>query len=55
MKVQDNGIGFDPEKADEGGGMGLRGIKERVQRMNGKLHVESTPQKGTIIVVTVRI
>lgn len=55
MKVQDNGIGFDPEKANEGGGMGLRGIKERVQRMNGKLHVESAPQKGTIIVVTVRI
>jgi signal transduction histidine kinase len=55
MKVQDNGIGFDPEKADEGGGMGLRGIRERVQRMNGKLHVESTPQKGAIIVVTVRI
>jgi signal transduction histidine kinase len=55
MKVQDNGIGFDPEKADEEGGMGLRGIKQRVQRMNGKLHVESTQQKGTIIVVTVRI
>jgi signal transduction histidine kinase len=55
MKVQDNGVGFNLEKADEGGGMGLRGIKERVQRMNGKLHVESTPQKGTIIVVTVRI
>ena len=55
MKVQDNGIGFDLKKATEGGGMGLRGIEERVQRMNGKLHVESTPQKGTIIVVTVRI
>jgi len=55
MKVQDNGVGFDMEKVDEGGGIGIRGIKERVQRMNGKLYVESTPQKGTILVVTVRI
>jgi signal transduction histidine kinase len=55
MKVQDDGIGFNPEKADVGGGVGLRGIRERVQRMNGKLLVESTPQKGTIIVVTVRV
>jgi len=55
MKVQDNGVGFDVEKVDEGGGMGIRGIRERVQRMNGRLYVESTPQKGTIIVVTVKI
>jgi len=55
MKVQDDGVGFDVEKVDDGGGMGIRGIKERVQRMNGRLYVESTPQKGTIIVVTVRV
>jgi signal transduction histidine kinase len=55
MKVQDNGIGFDTEKVNEGGGMGIRGIKERVQRMNGKLYVESAPNKGTILVVTIRI
>jgi signal transduction histidine kinase len=55
MKVQDNGMGFDIGKVDEGGGMGMRGIKERVQRMNGKLYVESVLNKGTIIVVTVKI
>jgi signal transduction histidine kinase len=55
MKVQDNGMGFDIGKVDEGGGMGIRGIKERVQRMNGKLYVESVLNRGTIIVVTVKI
>jgi len=53
--VHDNGIGFDLETADEGSGVGLRGIKERVERINGKLNVESTPQKGTAIEVTVKI
>ena len=55
MKVQDNGIGFETEKVVEGGGLGIRGIKERVQRMNGKLYVESIINKGTILVVTIRI
>jgi signal transduction histidine kinase len=55
MKVQDNGVGFDLKKVDDGGGVGIRGIKERVQRISGKLFVDSALNKGTIIVVTVRI
>jgi len=55
LKVQDNGIGFDSEEASKGGGLGLRGIQERVQRMNGSISVISTPKIGTTLEVTINI
>ena len=55
LAVYDNGVGFDMNSVNESGGVGLRGIKERVERINGKLNVESTPQKGTVIEVTTKI
>ncbi len=53
LEVGDDGIGFDPIRARKSGGLGLRGIEERVQRIGGQLHVESSPQKGTILKVEV--
>jgi signal transduction histidine kinase len=55
MEVQDNGIGFDAGEADKGGGLGLKGIQERVRRMNGTLTIESKSQTGTTLEVTVEI
>ncbi|MBN1136140.1 MAG: response regulator, partial [Anaerolineae bacterium] len=46
-EVRDDGIGFDPAAARDGGGLGLAGIEERLRGMGGKLHVESAPGKGT--------
>ena len=53
LEVQDNGIGFDAGEAGKGGGLGLKSIQERVERMNGLFTVESTPQSGTRLEVTV--
>ena len=46
VSVQDNGIGFDPRQEK---GMGLLGMEERVERLGGRLRVESQPGHGTSI------
>jgi signal transduction histidine kinase len=55
FKVHDNGVGFNLEKASTCGGVGLRNILERTQRMNGKLSVESSHDRGTTIEVSIEI
>jgi PAS domain S-box-containing protein len=55
--IEDDGMGFDvsapPDSAD-GHGNGLKGMRERIEQLNGKLLIESTPEKGTSVVVTVK-
>jgi len=46
VSVQDNGIGFDPRQEK---GMGLLGMEERVERLNGAFRIESQPGHGTLI------
>ena len=58
LSVADDGIGFDVAealavRADRG--IGLIGIQERVEAIEGTLSVESTPGKGTTITVTAPI
>ncbi|MGD9093306.1 MAG: GAF domain-containing sensor histidine kinase [Anaerolineales bacterium] len=53
MKIWDNGVGFDPTSAAQSGGIGLRGIEERVQSINGKFFVDSSLGSGTSIIVEV--
>jgi signal transduction histidine kinase len=49
LMVVDDGIGFDPPAAAASGGLGFRGMKERVALLGGRLTVESTPGMGTVI------
>ena len=55
--VKDNGCGFDPATSPgpAQGHFGLSGIRERVERRNGELSVESSPGKGTSVTVSLRI
>jgi len=53
LEILDDGRGFDPKKVD-GGGLGLRNMKERALQVNGKLKIESKPDQGTKIIVNVR-
>lgn len=53
LQVIDDGIGFDVDSVRNMGGMGLSGIRERVQGANGVVKIDSTPGAGTTI--TVRI
>lgn len=47
--ISDNGIGFDAElfTTQENFGLGLRHIRERIQLINGRMELTSSPVKGT--------
>jgi PAS domain S-box-containing protein len=49
--IQDNGIGFFLQEAEAGPGVGLRSLRERVQRIGGTLRIETAPGQGTKLVV----
>ncbi len=51
LLISDNGKGFDPEKKTSGAGM--RSIRRRVERMKGKLTIDTAPGRGTAITVSV--
>jgi signal transduction histidine kinase len=51
LKVSDNGNGFNMQSNNRG--LGLIGMRERVESLNGKLQLESEPAKGVIIMITV--
>jgi PAS domain S-box-containing protein len=53
LEVADDGAGFDPAAAGGRGGMGLPGMRERVQRLGGRLAIESEPGCGTTVRVEV--
>ena len=53
LSLYDDGTGFDQQAARQSGGMGLRGIEERVQKIGGSLTVESSPGSGTNLTVSV--
>lgn len=57
LDVRDDGVGFDPH-AEHGncsanGGFGIAGMRQRVQRLTGRLVVESEPGEGTAISASV--
>ncbi|MBN1429218.1 MAG: sensor histidine kinase [Anaerolineae bacterium] len=50
LELKDDGIGFDARPdAGQKGHYGLIGMRERARLIGGKLNVESSPGKGTII------
>ena len=49
LEVRDDGAGFEPK--DRYDGLGLTGMRERVEQMNGQLEITSARGKGTKIVV----
>jgi signal transduction histidine kinase len=52
LEIRDDGRGFDPAVARQGGGLGLLGIEERVQRIHGRWEIRSTPGEGTVLWVS---
>jgi len=53
VMVEDDGVGFVPERVPRGDHLGLVGLRERAEALGGTLAVESAPGKGTTIVVEV--
>jgi signal transduction histidine kinase len=57
LVVRDDGMGFDPEGLSPAsrGHFGLEGMRERVERLGGKLRIESRPGHGTRVVAEVML
>ena len=57
LKIEDDGRGFDPghaaRDAVESQRLGLLGIRERVELLGGQVQIESAPEKGTRLQVSI--
>lgn len=51
LTVSDEGVGFDPDQPgdEQGGGFGLFSIRERIDLIGGRMHIDSAPGLGTSI------
>jgi len=49
VTIEDNGIGFEPAQARRG--LGLIGIRERVAHLQGTVHVDAAPGRGTRLTI----
>jgi signal transduction histidine kinase len=49
VTIEDNGVGFEPGR--ERRGLGLIGIRERVAHLQGTVHVDSAPGRGTRLTI----
>jgi NarL family two-component system sensor histidine kinase YdfH len=47
--IQDDGIGFNPDKIPQSGHFGLQGLQERAQLTNSRYILSSSPDEGTAI------
>jgi signal transduction histidine kinase len=54
LTVEDDGMGFDSRLSSRGG-LGLLGIRERVEALDGKLLISAAPRRGTVVEVTVPV
>jgi signal transduction histidine kinase len=53
LEIADNGNGFEPEAIQDGGGLGMVSIRERVGTMNGEYSITSKPGEGTRVWISV--
>ncbi|MEJ2010268.1 MAG: sensor histidine kinase [Acidobacteriota bacterium] len=56
LEIRDNGVGFEvgnPAERSPSEGIGLMGMRERAEHLNGTLEVQSSPGKGTSISVRI--
>ena len=54
ITIRDNGAGFDPKRRQDESHIGLKNVKERVERMcGGTMIVESEIGKGTSITLLI--
>lgn len=53
LMFEDNGVGFDSEKASDG--IGFKNIKNRVSELTGTIHIDSLKNRGTIISIEIPV
>lgn len=55
VTVEDDGNGFDADLLTQSGGMGWPNIKNRVEFLKGRIDLQSTPGKGTSVMIEINI
>lgn len=55
LEIGDDGVGFEPKCVRDKGGMGLRGIEERVEQVGGHLSIQSAPGTGAVLRIEVAV
>ena len=53
--IEDNGIGFEENEIKNKKTLGLLGMKERIQLINGKYEINGNSGKGTSVIITVSL
>ncbi|WP_405606100.1 ATP-binding protein [Polaribacter sp. Asnod1-A03] len=53
LQIKDDGNGFESKKSKKG--IGLKNIKSRIDKLNGKLQITSTKNKGTLLDIQIPI
>lgn len=51
--IEDNGKGFNPREVKKQDGMGLSNIERRIEHLEGTMEVDSTPGRGTTILIDI--
>ena len=54
LTIEDDGVGFDPDTAEQGGGQGIRNIRERAEKLGATYQILSAPNQGTRIYIEVK-
>lgn len=55
VTVEDDGSGFDADLLKQSGGMGWPNIKNRVEFLKGRIDLQSSPGKGTSVMIEINI
>ena len=53
--IEDNGVGFNVDKITSEDGMGIASIQKKIDQLSGSFAIDSTPGKGTTIIIDLPI
>jgi PAS domain S-box-containing protein len=51
--VADDGLGFDPDTAAQGDGLGLRNLQQRAKLYGGRVRIDASPGGGTSVTISI--
>ncbi len=51
--LRDNGVGFDVSAAEGSSHYGIKGMRERVEKVGGQIAIQTAPGQGTKIAITI--
>lgn len=55
IMVEDDGRGFDLERAVNDGGMGLKSVESRVNKLDGELKIDTAKGRGTTVMIDIPV